>query len=404
MSGFSRREFLTVSVAGGSLAALSTKTATGQFQTLNMPSLYTEISKPLSKNYRAAAIGWTGHGNFGHGLDKVFNNLPGVEFVAIADKDPEGLAKAGKRNGINHLYSDYREMLKKEKPDIVSVAMRQSVWHEPIVVDCANAGAHIFCEKPIAPDLTAADNMLNACEKNNVLMAVAVQNRLSPAVHVAREIIQSGRIGRLLTMRGRGKEDSRGGGEDLMVLGFHILDLMRFFAGDPEWVFAEVLQHGRRISKADVYEGREPNGPMAGDQIDAMYGFSEGVKGYFETHRNLKDTLERFNLELYCSEGMITLRSLKPVMLLEEPVFNPEKKQKWQPLFIKEWDAIDDKMHWCNQQIVLDLLHAAEQNRQPVASGEDGRWALEMILGTYASHLAGKPVDLPLKNRSHPLG
>ena len=92
------------------------------------------------------------------------------------------------------------------------------------------AGKPIFLEKPISPDLASADEMLYACEKNNVKMSIAVQNRVSPANHIAKQIIDSGQIGKILSMRGRGKEDHRGGGEDLMVLGFHIFDLMRFYA------------------------------------------------------------------------------------------------------------------------------------------------------------------------------
>ena len=404
MSNLKRRQFVSNSLKGLSTVPLfSAALAQRSASFFETPKLFSQFSKPLKKSYKAAAIGSTGNGNFGHGLDRVFKNLPGVEFVAIADDNPEGLKKAGEKNGISRLYTDYRDMLEKEEIDIVSVAMRFSVFHEKIVVDCAHAGKHIFCEKPIAPDLISADNMIKACEKNNVKMAISVQNRISPAIHLVREIIQSGRIGKLLSMRGRGKEDHRGGGEDLMVLGFHIMDLMRFFAGDPQWVFADILQDGRPIEKSDAFYGREPNGLMAGDQIEAMYGFRHGVKGYFETHRGLKEPNERFNLEIYCSEGMITLRSIKDVMLLETPVFNPAVPHEWKPVTTKAWESVEDKMHWGNEHIVLDLLHSVEENRTPVASGYDGRWALEMILGTYVSHLQQTKIQLPLKDRSHPL-
>ncbi|MFK2836493.1 gfo/Idh/MocA family oxidoreductase, partial [Salmonella enterica subsp. enterica serovar Weltevreden] len=92
------------------------------------------------------------------------------------------------------------------------------------------------------------------------------------------EMIASGKIGRVLELRGRGKEDAtRGGGEDLWVLGTHIMDLIRLFGGDPTWCFAQVLQGGRRVTKADVVEGNEGIGPLAGDAVNAMYGL-EGAK------------------------------------------------------------------------------------------------------------------------------
>ena len=125
----------------------------------------------------------------------MFKDLPGIDFVAIADDNPEGLRKAGERNGVKKLYGDYREMLEKEDLDVVSVAMRHSVYHEKIVIDCANAGVQIFCEKPIAPDLESADRMAEAARKNGIKMTVSVQNRMSPAVQLARKMVQDGEIG-----------------------------------------------------------------------------------------------------------------------------------------------------------------------------------------------------------------
>jgi len=216
-------------------------------------------------------------------------------------------------------------------------------------------------------------------------------------------MIAKGDIGRVLSLRGRGKEDPRGGGEDLMVLGFHILDLMCFFAGRPQWIFAHVMHEDKDMVKEDAHAAKEQNGPVAGDWLSAMYGFLHGVHGFFESHKGLKNPTDRFNLEIYGSEGIIALRSLKDVVWLHEPVFNPAKPHRWELITTPEWEAVEDKMHWCNQQLVLDLLKAVEEDRQPFASGEDARWVLEMILGVYTSHLAKERVRLPLETRKHPL-
>jgi len=182
-----RREFLIDFGLGasGALAWCGSNQTIAAGKTLTERSIEPPLqmtNEPLQRTYRAAAIGSTGHGNFGHGLDKVFVNLPNVEFVAIADDNPEGLHAAGERNGVTRLYPDYKTMLRKEKLDVVSVAMRHSELHEEIVIACAEAGKHIFCEKPVAPDLASADRMLAACKKHGVKLAVAVQNRVSPAV------------------------------------------------------------------------------------------------------------------------------------------------------------------------------------------------------------------------------
>ena len=68
------------------------------------------------------------------------------------------------------------------------------------------------------------------------------------------------------------------------------------------------------------------------------------------------------------------------------------------------WDAIRDKDFWCRQEQVIDMLRAAEEDREPYSSGKQLRWVEEMIHSIYISHLARARVPLPLKERVHPLG
>ena len=91
----------------------------------------------MPKTYRVAVIGRTGKGNYGHGLDVVWKALDNVEIVAVADEDEKGRAAAAKRLGAKNAYADYREMLDKEKPQIVSVADRFLDAHRDMVVACA---------------------------------------------------------------------------------------------------------------------------------------------------------------------------------------------------------------------------------------------------------------------------
>ena len=76
------------------------------------------------KVYRAAAIGRTGGGNYGHGLHLAYKGLDNVEFVAVADHDEAGREKAKAETGAKRAYADYHEMLEKEELDIVSVCPR----------------------------------------------------------------------------------------------------------------------------------------------------------------------------------------------------------------------------------------------------------------------------------------
>ncbi len=364
----------------------------------------------MAKTYRVAVIGRTGKGNYGHGLDVVWKALDNVEIIAVADEDAKGRAAAAQRLGAKTAYADYREMLDKERPQIVSVADRFLDAHRDMVIACAQAGASIFLEKPMARTLAEADEMVTACERHHVKLAIAHQTRYSPRVQRIRELIDEGRLGDLLEMRGRGKEDARGGGQDLMVLGTHIFDLMRFFAGDPRWCFARVSRAGKLVTKADVQEGGEGMGSVAGDHITATYGFDKGVQGSFATHKARQGVGQRFGLTLLGSKGMVQLTtgSLPAAYFLEDPSWFPgQSKKSWQEITSagvgKPEPLKEGGLGQGNIWIARDLLEAIEKDRQPLGSMYDGRAALEMILAVYEAHRLKGPAELPLKTRQHPL-
>ena len=76
------------------------------------------------KKWRVAVIGHTGRGDYGHGIDILWKALPETEIVAVADADPQGLAKAKERLKVDAGFADYREMLKQTAPDIVAIGAR----------------------------------------------------------------------------------------------------------------------------------------------------------------------------------------------------------------------------------------------------------------------------------------
>jgi predicted dehydrogenase len=368
-------------------------------------------------NYRVAVIGRTGRGNYGHGLDIVWRQFDNAQIVAVADENEQGRLAAQQRLGAKSAYADFREMLKKERPQIVSVADRHLDQHRDMVVACAEAGASIFLEKPMCRNLVEADEMVAACEKHHVKLAIAFQTRYSPRLpRIDNLITEEGRFGQFLEMRGRGKEDSRAGGEDLMVLGTHIFDLMRYFAGEARWCSARVgviEKNGvRPMTKADVRNGNEGIGPLAGDHITAEFGFDGGVIGYFTSMRCVRRAgdADRFGLTLYGSRGVIqfTTGSLPPAYFLADPSWFPGRSRtNWQEITSagigKEETLKDGGLGQGNVWIVRDLMNAIERDRQPKASVYDARAALEMIMAVYESQRLGRAVNLPLTNRRHPL-
>ena len=358
------------------------------------------------KTYRAAVIGRTGRGNYGHGLDLVFKNFPNIEIVAVADENPDGLQEAAQRTGAKARYASYAKMLRDEKPDLVAVAPRWADPHHDMVLAAAEVGAHIYLEKPMARSLAEADAMVDACERRGLKMAIAHQMHLAPVIEETQRQVENGVIGQLLEIRGRGKEDRRAGGEDLMVLGTHVMDLMRLFAGDPQWAWADVTAGGHAIGRDDVRDGNEGLGLLAGDTIMATYGFGNGVHGFFGSKHNAHGNGGRYGLDLYGSKGVITIRSgMDPtVHLFNAPSWAPPKDAAaWKRIEAKESKPKGDGFPAANARLVADLLDAIEHDRRPRSSGHDGRAALEMILAVYASQRAGTRVKLPIEDRRHPL-
>lgn len=362
------------------------------------------------KKYRVAVIGRTGKGNYGHGLDTVWLNNDRAEIVAVADEDEKGRTAATARLKAPKSYADYREMLAKEKPQIVSVADRFLDSHRDMVLACAEAGASIFLEKPICRTLQEADEMVAAVEKHHVKCAIAHQTRYSPRIRVIKELLASGRIGEVLEVRGRGKEDTRGGGQDLMVLGTHSLDLMRHFFGDARWCFARIWQDGKKAMPGDVRPGGEGMGPILGDRIAASYGFDGGVVATFGTCKAKDGVGKRYAMSIHGTKGVIQLLfgSLPAAYLSDDPSWMPgHSKAVWLPITsagVNVPEPIKDTgMDLGNRLIVADLIESIEKDRQPMGSIHDGRASLEMILAVYESHRLDRPIELPMKNRRHPL-
>ena len=148
--------------------------------------------------YRVGVIGHTGRGDYGHGLDRVWREIPEAEVVAVADAEPKGLAAAVSRLGGVKGYADYRQMLAGVKPDLVAVAPRWLDQHRDMVVAAAEAGVRgIYLEKPMCRNLVEADEMVAACEKSGTKLAIAFQTRYSQKLPVVRKLIADGLVGGL---------------------------------------------------------------------------------------------------------------------------------------------------------------------------------------------------------------
>jgi len=356
----------------------------------------------MVKTYRVAVIGRTGRGNFGHSIDLAWKTHPRAQIVGVADDDPSGLSKAGERLGTRALFPDYRKMLGDLKPDIVAICPRWIDSHLDMVLTAAEVRASIFMEKPMARTLEECDRMIDACDRVHARISIAHNNRVCPIIDSVEQKVRQGIIGDLQEIRGRGKEDRRAGGEDMMVLGTHVFDLMRRFGGDPEWVFGRVQVQGRDLGRRDVNpDGPEGMGFMGGDQIEAMFRFPKGLTGYFGTKKSSETGGKRFGIDLYGSKGIVSIRAahVPEVWILDSDKWTGGEWKRFPlPPDIRPKDASD-----AYHLMIDDLLEAIEKDREPVSGGRNGRWTLEMLMGIYASHRTGGVVRLPLEKRAHPL-
>jgi predicted dehydrogenase len=364
-----------------------------------------------------AAIGRTGRGDWGHAIDEIWEDVPGTRLVAVADEAEAGLAKAVARHALPAAagFRDWRTMLAEVQPDVVAICMRDIDCHAEMAIAAAAAGAKgILLEKPFVPTRAAADAVIAACTRSNTKLAVAFVNRHSPAYATARDLIEAGRIGKVLELRGRGKEDARGGGQDLWVLGCHVLDMMADIGGAPQWCEAAVSLGGRPITQADAAEGPEGIGLIAGDAVAAMFGLADGPIGYFASVRDAGLKQPNFGLTIVGSGGAIHIRPdhVPHAYLREAPLWRVDKDFPWRPIGPEGLDppaaAITpeqrtaERMAW-GRRAAADLVDAIREDREPETGMYAGRTTVEMTAAVFASALAGRRVMLPLEQAGNPL-
>ncbi len=383
-----------------------------RFLALGIASSLATAARAEEKRMRIAVIGHTGRGNYGHGLDTMWTLMPETEIAAVADADATGLAAAQKKLGGIAGFADYRKMLAEAKPDIVAVAPRFVDEHRDMIVAAVENGARgIYVEKPFCRTPAEVDEIVAACAKRNVKLAVAHRNRHQPAVATAAALVKDGAIGRLLEIRARGKEDDRGGALDLWVLGCHVMNLVHFFAGKPVACTATLLQDGRPVTHDDVKDGAEGTGPIAGNEVHARFETERGVPAFFDSVQKAGVKSAGFGLQLIGTGGVIDLRfDAEPVAHFREGnPFQPAAGPRvWIPISsagIGKPEPVPDagKLVMSHVTPGRDLIAAIRGDRAPLCSAEDGRVVVEMISAAFESHrLGGARTTFPLKTRQAP--
>ena len=367
-------------------------------------SVVTLAAQAAERPLTVGVIGHTGQGNYGHGEDTVWLKIPQTKIVAVADADPKGLADAAQRLGGVKAYADYKVMLAETKPDIAAICARHIHEHRDMIVAAVGAGVKgIYIEKPFVRTLAEADEIVKLCAEKGVRLAIAHRNRYHPVVDVVKQLVASGEIGELKEVRVRGKQDHRGGGLDLWVLGGHGFNLATLFTGSAISCEATILVEGRPATKADIRPGDEGVGLIVGDEIHARYETRSGIPLYFDSKKGTPGKGTPFGARLIGTKGVISLQiDEEPLAILErDGVKTPITTAGiGKPEPIKDIKQVNGGHHGA----VRDLLAAIAEKREPLCGPEAGRETVELTLAVFASFVAdGKKVALPLAGRAHPL-
>ncbi len=379
-----RRDFLTASALALSAALLRAQVS----------------ERPLT----VGVIGHTGQGNYGHGEDTVWLQIPGTRIVAVADADPKGLALEAKKLGGVKAYADYKVMLDEVKPDIAAICPRHIHEHHEMILAAVAAGVKgIYIEKPFVRTLAEADEVVKLCAAKGVRLAIAHRNRYHPVIPLVKKLVEAGEIGELKEVRVRGKQDHRGGGLDLWVLGGHGFNLATLFTGPATSCQASILVEGRPATQADIRAGDEGVGPIVGDEVHARYETKSGIPLYFDSKKGTWTKGTPFGARLIGTKGIISLQ------IDEEPLAILERDGKKTPITtggigqpepIKDIKLVNGGHHGA----IRDLLAAIAERREPLCGPEAGRETVELTLAVFASFAAGgAKVTLPLAERGHPL-
>ena len=359
----------------------------------------------------------------GHFTHCAFTGLPGVEITGFADSNPEA-EKDFRLSGAKRLYRSYEAMMEQEKPEIVILCSRLPDEHYTQIKYALNHRCHVLCEKPLASSPEQADELIALSHKTGRLVQMAHLARFTPTFREMKRMIDAGEIGRALTCSMRGKEDTRGGGEDMLVLGTHVLDAAAWIFGLPEEVYSDIRCQGRPLTKHDVLKTTEPLGPCGGDEVFSLYRFRNGVNGVFESRHVIEEGDSRLGITVVGTKAMLTIRytGTRDLRICRDFPTPVEDRSDFEVVTPPE-DApipgavpleyeklgIDPSIPFHlyfadnNRRAAWNLLQAIE-GKEPLIAGIDSALdSLEMIAGAYRSALLRAPVALPLKDRRHPL-
>ncbi|GIP03949.1 oxidoreductase [Paenibacillus lautus] len=360
------------------------------------------------KQLRVGMIGYKfmgkAHSNAYRSLPMFFPKALKPEMVAICGRNASAVQEAADQLGWRESVTDWKQLVNREDIDLVDINAPSDA-HKEIALAAAKAGKHIFCEKPLALTLADAREMLQAAEDAGVTHMVGFNYRFSPAVRLAKKLIDSGRLGQIYHFRAwflqdwimdpqfplvwRLQKEVAGSGSH-GDLGAHLIDLAHYLVGDMQEVIgmSETFIKERPIASEMTglsAKGSE-GGPMGQVTVDDatlfMTRFENGALGSFEATRfaaghrstnsfeingslgSVKFDFERMNeLEVYFTTDDEDVQGFRRV-LATDPVH--DYMEAWWP----PGHTIGFEHTFTHE--FLELSNAISEGRQPVPNFADG--------------------------------
>ncbi len=323
------------------------------------------------------------------------------------------MAKQQQKMKVARGFADYRKMLAEVRPDIVVVCPRHIDQHHAMALAAIESGARgLYLEKPMCRNLGETDQVVAACARRGVTCAVAHRNRYHPTLPVVERLIAEGAIGKVLEVRGRGKEDARGGAGDLWVLGSHVLNIAVMFSGQPIACTGVLLQDSALATKAHVTQGDDAVGAIAGNALHVRFETQRGIPLFFDSVKGGAVRGAGFGLQIVGNEGIIDLRlDEHPIAHLcaGNPTRPTGKPRTWIPITsagLGQAEPLTDIVELVREHVLVarDLVQAMREKRAPLVSAVDGRAVVEMIMATFESHRrGGARVEFPFRSATNPL-
>ena len=326
------------------------------------------------------------------------NNL---DFVAMCDILPEAMKEKAAKFSLGHAkqYVDYREMLEKERPELVAIAT-ESGKHAAIALDCIAAGCNLIIEKPIALSIADADAIIKAGREAGVVVCANHQNRFNKSIQKIRDALERGRFGKMFygTAHIRwcrdweyySKADWRGTWEQdggaLMNQCIHNIDLLRWMMGNE---IDTVIGMTDRLNHE--YIEAEDLGIALIKFKNNSYGIIEGTTDIYP--KNLEETLYLFGQKGTIKAGGASVNKIEE-WNFSDLMDDPEKVKA-------EFGENPPNVYgFGHTPLYADVMDAINNHHDPYVTAEDGKRALELVLAIYKSAAEGQPVKLPLESCS----